>query len=96
MGKVAKAESKSGVTSQPPSRATSTQQRSGRVTKAENGGRATSKPPKVGQVADNRADLVAQRTACKTELPHVAGQEAAHRSAAELQYSYILMKKQQF
>jgi hypothetical protein len=29
-------------------------------------------------------------------LPHVAGQEAAHRSAAELQYSYILMKKQQF
>jgi hypothetical protein len=40
--------------------------------KAESGGGVTSQPPKVGQVVDPRADLMRQRAAFKTELPHLA------------------------
>jgi hypothetical protein len=29
--------------------------------------------PKVGQLVDPKADLVGQRSAFKTELPHLAG-----------------------
>jgi hypothetical protein len=71
VGQAAKAKSRSGVTSQPPRGAISTQQRSGE-TQAESRGGITGYPPKAGQVVDPRADLVGQRTAFKTEFPHLA------------------------
>jgi hypothetical protein len=57
MGQAAEAENRSGVTSQPPIGAASTQQRLGEVTKAEGGGRATGQLPKVRKRVDPRADL---------------------------------------
>jgi hypothetical protein len=38
---------------------------------------------KTGKVVDCRADLLNQRTALKTELPHHARGEAAQTAAAE-------------
>jgi hypothetical protein len=39
--------------------------------------------PKAGQVVDHRADLLNQRTAFKTELPHLTGGEADQTTATE-------------
>jgi hypothetical protein len=47
-----------------------------KATKAENGGGVTSQLPKVEQMMDPRADLMGQRAAFKTELPHLYGRGA--------------------
>jgi hypothetical protein len=39
--------------------------------------------PKAGQVVDHRVDLLNQRAAFKTKLPHLAGRGADQKAAAE-------------
>jgi hypothetical protein len=45
----------------------------GKKTKAESWGSVTGQPSKAGQVVDPRTDVLGQRAAFKTELPHFAG-----------------------
>jgi hypothetical protein len=54
----------------------------GRGTKAENGGKASGQLPKAGQVVDPRAVLIGQRTAFKTELLYLAGEELTKQSCS--------------
>jgi hypothetical protein len=45
----------------------------GKATKADSMDGATSQTPKAGQEVDLRADILGQRAAFKTELPHITG-----------------------
>jgi hypothetical protein len=75
-GQTTKADSQGGATSQIPRGSELALAEIGRGTKAKSGGEVTGKPPKAGQVVDPGADLVGQRAAFKTELPHLAGEGA--------------------
>jgi hypothetical protein len=72
-GEATKAESRGRATSQPPrgGKLTPAEVRIG--TKAKSRCGVTGQPPKAGKVVDPRADLMGQRVAFKTELPHLAG-----------------------
>jgi hypothetical protein len=52
----------------------------------------TDQPPKAGQLVDPGADLVGQRAAFSTELPHLAREGADQTAAAEGQHSCCLVQ----